>query len=52
MISALAFIPRGAAKETPDQTELSKEEIDMLVAKQAGLSVEQVSRYRHDIRNW
>lgn len=42
MISALAFIPRGAAKETPEQQELSAEEMDMLIQKQAGMSLSQL----------
>jgi len=52
MLSCLAIVPRGAAKEVPDQQELSAAELNALVQKQAGLSMEElVSRHsnkRHE----
>lgn len=44
VISALAFVPRGAAKETPEQQELSAEEMDQLIQKQAGLTMDELVR--------
>ena len=41
MLSTLCFIPKGAAKEVPEQYELSKAEIDMLVEQQSGMSLEE-----------
>jgi hypothetical protein len=52
MLSCLAIVPRGAAKEVPDQQELSAAELNALVQKQAGMSMEElVSRHgnkRHE----
>jgi hypothetical protein len=48
MISSLCFIPRGAAKETPDQQELSAEEMDQLIQKQAGMSLQQLDDAEED----
>lgn len=42
MLSSLAFIPRGAAKATPDQQELSAAEMDQLIQKQAGMSLSEL----------
>jgi len=42
MISCLALIPRGAAKETPEQQELSAEEMEQLIQKQAGMSMQEM----------
>ena len=44
MISALAFVPRGASKETPEQQELSAEEMNELIQKQAGMTMEELVR--------
>lgn len=42
MISALSFIPRGAAKEVPEQAELSAEELEQLVQKSAGMTLDEL----------
>src|SRR4051794_33465616 len=39
MISALCFVPRGAALAEPLQSELSAAEMEQLLAKSAGLSL-------------
>jgi len=43
MLSCLAIIPRGAAKAVPEQQELSAEEMDALVQKQAGMSMKEIA---------
>lgn len=47
MISCLSLIPRGAAKETPEQQELSAEEMEQLIQKQAGMSMQEMVHAQH-----
>lgn len=48
MISSLCFLPRGAAKAQPDQQELSIEEMNELVQKQSGMSLDELNQTGDD----